>query len=255
MSRHRRAAPSIMAAAPTAPRRRSPSSTPAPAPRAPSRASWDARTPSSRTVDHRIPGSMAGTGETSRPSAPAPPGTARAPRVRAQAPEHVRDVGPRDPLLHAGEPHPVRSGLGPGRRLPPGASPARHRGARRWLSRPRRRWLAASVPAGWGCRPPGCPGPPRRSRGTGPGNATRPSSSRTMAVSTMPRALPPWASGSARPSQPSRASSFQRSSRSPRGSSHSARTTAAVTCSSRNARAVPRRSCWSGLRAKSTPRS
>src|SRR5262245_37055396 len=68
----------------------------------------------------------------------------------------------------------------------------------------------------------------------------------------MPRPLPPYASGSARPSQPSWAMSFHMASLTPRGSSISARTTAGLQCSSRKARAALRTSCWSGLNAKST---
>ncbi len=68
-----------------------------------------------------------------------------------------------------------------------------------------RRWPAASAPAAPACRPPGYPGPPRRSRGTAPGRRrgraprgrrrSRPSRGRS-------RRAPP---GGARPSQPSRA--------------------------------------------------
>src|SRR5262245_16017113 len=68
----------------------------------------------------------------------------------------------------------------------------------------------------------------------------------------MPRPLPPYASGSARPSQPSWAMSFHMPSLSPRGSSISARTAAGGQCSSRKARAALRTSCWSELNAKST---
>src|SRR5262245_48499761 len=72
-----------------------------------------------------------------------------------------------------------------------------------------------------------------------------------MAVSTMPRSLPPTASGSDRPSQPSWAISFHMASLSPRGSSHKRRTVAGLHWSSRNCRAEFFRSCWSELNAKS----
>src|SRR5712692_956237 len=67
----------------------------------------------------------------------------------------------------------------------------------------------------------------------------------------MPRPLPPYASGSERPSQPSWAISFHIVSLSPRGSSQSRRTVAGLQCSSRKARAEFRRSCWSEVKAKS----
>ena len=67
----------------------------------------------------------------------------------------------------------------------------------------------------------------------------------------MPSPLPPWASGSDSPSQPSWAISFQMASLSPRGSSHEARTVAGLQCSSRNPRAEFFRSCWSDVNPKS----
>src|SRR5881628_3946137 len=67
----------------------------------------------------------------------------------------------------------------------------------------------------------------------------------------MPSPLPPYASGSASPSQPSWAISFHIVSLSPRGSSHRRRTVAGLQCSSRNARAEFFRSCWSELNEKS----
>src|SRR5688572_30068920 len=85
----------------------------------------------------------------------------------------------------------------------------------------------------------------------GPGQAARPSSSSRMAVSTMPRPLPPYASGSARPSQPSWAISFHIASLSPRGSSHVRRTAAGLQCSSRKARAAFLSSAWSEEKEKS----
>src|SRR5262245_2658904 len=72
-----------------------------------------------------------------------------------------------------------------------------------------------------------------------------------MAVSTMPSALPPYASGNDRPSQPSCAISFHIDSLSPRGSSHKRRTVAGLQCSSRNARAEFFSNCWSELNEKS----
>src|SRR5262245_37864918 len=72
-----------------------------------------------------------------------------------------------------------------------------------------------------------------------------------MAVSTMPSALPPYASGRERPCQPSWAISFHIDSLSPRGSSHKRRTVAGLQCSSRNARAEFFKSCWSELNEKS----
>src|SRR5262244_1327438 len=72
-----------------------------------------------------------------------------------------------------------------------------------------------------------------------------------MAVSTMPSALPPYASGRERPCQPSWAISFHIDSLSPRGSSHKRRTVAGLQCSSRNARAEFFSNCWSELNEKS----
>src|SRR5215510_15217221 len=72
-----------------------------------------------------------------------------------------------------------------------------------------------------------------------------------MAVSTMPSALPPYASGRERPCQPSWAISFHIDSLSPRGSSHKRRTVAGLQWSSRNARAEFFKSCWSELNEKS----
>src|SRR5262244_102012 len=72
-----------------------------------------------------------------------------------------------------------------------------------------------------------------------------------MAVSTMPSALPPYASGRDRPCQPSWAISFHIDSLSPRGSSHKRRTVAGLQCSSRNARTEFFKSCWSELNEKS----
>src|SRR5262245_59295264 len=85
----------------------------------------------------------------------------------------------------------------------------------------------------------------------GPGHAAWPSSSRRIAVSTMPSPLPPYASGSESPCQPSWAISFHIDSLSPRGSSHKRRTVAGLQCSSRKARAEFFRSCWSELNEKS----
>src|SRR5262245_13377143 len=67
----------------------------------------------------------------------------------------------------------------------------------------------------------------------------------------MPSPLPPYASGSESPCQPSWAISFHIDSLSPRGSSHKRRTVAGLQCSSRNARAEFFRSCWSELNEKS----
>src|SRR5215510_2155069 len=67
----------------------------------------------------------------------------------------------------------------------------------------------------------------------------------------MPSPLPPYASGSESPCQPSWAISFHIASLSPRGSSHEARTVAGLQCSSRNARAEFFRSCWSDVNPKS----
>src|SRR5215510_13333269 len=67
----------------------------------------------------------------------------------------------------------------------------------------------------------------------------------------MPSPLPPYASGSESPCQPSWAISFHIDSLSPRGSSHKRRTVAGVQCSSRKARAEFFRSCWSELNEKS----
>src|SRR6516165_3618544 len=72
-----------------------------------------------------------------------------------------------------------------------------------------------------------------------------------MAVSTMPSALPPYASGSESPCQPSCAISFHIDSLSPRGSSHRRRTMAGLQCSSRNERAAFFSNCWSELNEKS----
>src|SRR5215468_9763013 len=72
-----------------------------------------------------------------------------------------------------------------------------------------------------------------------------------MAVSTMPSPLPPYASGSESPCQPSWAISFHIDSLSPRGSSHKRRTVAGLQCSSRKARAEFFSSCWSELNEKS----
>src|SRR5262245_17162703 len=72
-----------------------------------------------------------------------------------------------------------------------------------------------------------------------------------MAVSTMPSALPPYASGRERPCQPSWAISFHIDSLSPRGSSHRRRTVAGLQCSSRKARAEFFSNCWSELNEKS----
>src|SRR5437899_12701172 len=67
----------------------------------------------------------------------------------------------------------------------------------------------------------------------------------------MPRPLPPYASGSESPSQPSWASSFHIDSLSPRGSSHRSRTVAGLQCSSRNARAEFFNNWWWELNDKS----
>src|SRR2546426_3901892 len=67
----------------------------------------------------------------------------------------------------------------------------------------------------------------------------------------MPSPLPPYASGSESPCQPSWAISFHIVSLSPRGSSHRRRTVAGLQCSSRNARAEFFNNCWSELNEKS----
>ena len=250
MSRHRRAAPSITRPRPPRPggagRRGSP---PPPPPRPAARPRR--RTASSVTVAQRIPGSMASTGATRAPRPRLdeverqPVGTAR------RHEDDVRHVGPRHPLLHAGEPSapPGRLGPRPGRLGPPVEIGVEQRDGR------------PHVPRGDGRQPPGL-------LGRAPRRLDRPGRHDRLEVRAREHHAPHLLQddgcldhaeaapavrlrqGEAEPAE--RASSFQRSSRSPRGSLHSARTTAGVTRSSRKARAVPRRSCWSSLNAKST---
>src|SRR5216117_2241282 len=252
MSRHRRAAPSISAAAPKAARRRKLASSGPAWPGEPRTASPATGTVSSLTLARRVARSITGVGSSVSRAAL---GSTR----NSVSPSGVR-AGTRS--TSATWAH------GTKRLVPVSAQPPAVVSARVWIASGRQsrsasrnaivaraspvaigesqRFFCASLPASSIARAASTVGK------YGPGQAARPISSRRIALSTIPRALPPYASGSESPSQPSWAISFHVASLSPRGSSQRRRTAAGVMCSSRNARAEFFRSCWSGLNAKST---
>ena len=154
---------------------------PRPRPRRP-RAARPARTPSSRTVDQRIPGSIAGTGETSSPAAPASTRNSASP----SGPAPARGAG-RPTWAHG------THCFTPVSRIPSGPGTARVADRLRAASRARRR----GAPRCRARRPPAMAGSHRAcwagaagrldARGPattvsryGPGHATRPISSRTI---------------------------------------------------------------------------
>src|SRR5882724_587149 len=251
MSMHRRAAPSISAAAPTAPRRSRPASRGAAWPGGPSRASGAAGTLSISRWTQRVARSMPWTGESLSPAAAGStrnrvgPSGARAgisstlatwaQGTKRFVPEiaHPFDVFSARVVIAAGS---------QSRSLSRSASVAR---ASPVAIAESQRFFWASVPA------TSTAAALRMVGQYGPGYAARPSSSSRIAVSTMPSPLPPWASGRESPSQPSWAISFHMVSLSPRGSSHRSRTAAGLQCSSRNARAEFFSNCWSELNEKS----
>src|SRR5947208_1048304 len=251
MSRHRRAAPSISAAAPKAARRRRLASSGPAWPGEPRTASPATGTVSSLTLARRVARSITGVGSSVSRGAL---GSTR----NSVSPSGVR-AGTRS--TSATWAH------GTKRLVPVSAQPFAVLSARVWVASGRQsrsasrnatvaraspvaiaesqRFFCASLPASSMARPASTVGK------YGPGAAARPISSRRIAVSIMPSALPPYASGSESPSQPCWAISFHVVSLSPRGSSQRRRTAAGFMCSSRNARAEFFRSCWSGLNAKS----
>src|SRR5947208_3457052 len=251
MSRHRRAAPSISAAAPKAARRRRLASSGPAWPGEPRTASPATGTVSSLTLARRVARSITGVGSSVSRGAL---GSTR----NSVSPSGVR-AGTRS--TSATWAH------GTKRLVPVSAQPFAVLSARVWVASGRQsrsasrtatvaraspvaiaesqRFFCASLPASAMARPASTVGK------YGPGAAARPISSRRIAVSIMPSALPPYASGSESPSQPCWAISFHVVSLSPRGSSQRRRTAAGFMCSSRNARAEFFRSCWSGLAAHS----
>src|SRR6266480_1223829 len=251
MSRQRRAAPSISAAAPTAPRRRSAARSGPAWPGPPSRASAATGARSSVTSTRRVARSITGTGSSASPAARgstrnsvSPSGVCAGTRRTSATWAH----GTNRFRPESVQPLPVFSArvcAASGRQsssvsrkaIVARASPVATAGSQRFF--------CASAPAS------SIAVAARTVGQYGPGYAARPISSRSRAVSTMPRPLPPCASGSERPSQPSCAISFHSVSLSPRGSSHKRRTVAGFTCSSRNPRAEFFRSCWSELNEKS----
>src|SRR6267142_1522211 len=251
MSRHRRAAPSISAAAPTAPRRRRSAIRGAAWPGAPSTASPATGTLSISRWTHRVARSMPWTGESLSPAAEGStrnkdgPSGARAgisSALATWAHGTKRFVPDRVQPFDAFSARVVTAAGSQSRSLSRNARVAR---ASPVAIAESQRFFCASVPAA------SMAAADRTVGQYGPGYAARPSSSSRIAVSTMPSPLPPYASGSARPSHPSWAISFHIDSLSPRGSSHRRRTVAGLQCSSRNARAEFFRSCWSELNEKS----
>src|SRR5213593_990038 len=250
MSRHRRAAPSISAAAPTAPRLSRLASNGPAWPGAPRTASPATGVPSSVTVTRRVAPSITCAGSSVSPAAP---GSTR----KSVSPSGVR-AGTRS--TSATWAH------GTNRFVPESVQPVARFSARAWVASGRQSRSASRKASVARASPVAiadsqrfrCPSVPdssiaRAARTVGrygPGTAARPISSRRIAVSTMPSPLPPCASGRERPSQPSSPISFHSVSLSPRGSSQSSRTVAGVMCSSRKARAEFFSNCWSELNAK-----
>src|SRR5882672_486886 len=251
MSRHRRAAPSISAAAPTAPRRSRLDSNAAAWPGAPSSASGATGTLSMSRCTQRVARSMPWTGESLRPADAGStrntlgPSGARAgisstlatwahgtKRLVPESVQPLADFSARAVIAAGSQSRSASRSASVARASPVAIAESQ-------------RFLCASLPAASIALAASTVGQ------YGPGYAARPSSSSRIAVSTMPSPLPPYDSGSERPCQPSWAISFHIVSLSPRGSSHRRRTVAGLQCSSRNARAEFFRSCWSELNEKS----